>query len=91
MTAFWRGSREQLDADCCAVGVGHAGADDGSGQLYSSAKIPTIAAAVNAACDKFDGVQDGILNDPGNVIFDPSIIECKDERGRQVPDRGNGP
>ena len=40
-------------------------------------KIPTIAAAVNAACDKLDGVQDGILNDPRQCHFDPSTIQCK--------------
>ena len=40
-------------------------------------KIPTIAAAVNAGCDKLDGVQDGILNDPRQCHFDPSTIQCK--------------
>jgi Tannase and feruloyl esterase len=39
-------------------------------------KIPTIAAAVNAACDKLDGVQDGILNDPRQCHFDPASIQC---------------
>ena len=41
------------------------------------AKIPTIAAAVLAACDELDGVRDGILNDPRQCHFDPSTIECK--------------
>lgn len=40
-------------------------------------KIPTIAAAVNAACDKLDGVQDGILNDPRQCHFDPATIQCQ--------------
>jgi Tannase and feruloyl esterase len=40
-------------------------------------KIPTIAAAVNAACDKLDGVQDGILNDPQQCHFDPATIHCQ--------------
>ena len=40
-------------------------------------KISTIAAAVNAGCDKLDGVQDGILNDPRECHFDPSTIQCK--------------
>ena len=41
------------------------------------AKIPTIAAAVNAACDELDSVRDGILNDPRRCHFDPATIECK--------------
>ncbi len=41
------------------------------------AKIPTIAAAVNAACDQLDGVRDGILNDPRQCHFDPATIQCK--------------
>ena len=40
-------------------------------------KIVTIANAVNAACDKLDGVADGILNDPRQCHFDPATIECK--------------
>jgi feruloyl esterase len=43
------------------------------------AKIPTIAAAVNAACDELDGVRDGILNDPRKCHFDPTTIQCKGE------------
>ena len=41
------------------------------------AKIPLIANAVLAACDKLDGVEDGILNDPRQCHFDPVSIECK--------------
>lgn len=40
-------------------------------------KIPTIAQAVNAACDEIDGVRDGILNDPRQCRFDPASIQCK--------------
>jgi feruloyl esterase len=43
------------------------------------AKIPTVAAAVNAACDEIDGVRDGILNDPRQCHFDPATIQCKAE------------
>ena len=42
-------------------------------------KIPTIAAAVNAACDELDGVRDGILDDPRKCHFDPATIQCKAE------------
>lgn len=41
------------------------------------AKIVTIGNAVTAACDKLDGVADGILNDPRQCHFDPATIECK--------------
>lgn len=41
------------------------------------AKIPAIAAAVDAACDALDGVKDGILNDPRRCRFDPATIQCK--------------
>lgn len=40
-------------------------------------KIGTLADAVNAACDKADGVEDGILNDPRQCRFDPATIQCK--------------
>jgi Tannase and feruloyl esterase len=43
------------------------------------AKIATISAAVNAACDRLDGVHDGILNDPRQCHFDPATIQCKAE------------
>src|SRR5208282_6901946 len=42
------------------------------------AKISTIAHAVLAACDKLDGVNDGILNDPPKCHFDLSSIACKE-------------
>ena len=41
------------------------------------AKVPAIAAAVNAKCDELDGVRDGILNDPRQCHFDPSSMQCK--------------
>jgi hypothetical protein len=41
------------------------------------AKIATIEKAVVAACDKLDGVADGILNDPRQCRFDPASIQCK--------------
>jgi feruloyl esterase len=50
-----------------------------SASFIPQAKIPTIAAAVNAACDEMDGVHDGILNDPRECHFDPATIQCKGE------------
>ena len=49
---------------------------DGDGYL-PSAKIPTLAAAVNAACDAIDGIRDGVLNDPRRCHFDPGEIQCR--------------
>jgi feruloyl esterase len=42
------------------------------------AKIPAIARAVSAQCDKQDGVADGILNDPRQCKFDPASMQCKE-------------
>jgi hypothetical protein len=50
-----------------------------SASFIPPAKITTIAAAVNAACDELDGVHDGILNDPRQCHFDPATIQCKGE------------
>jgi len=42
-----------------------------------ASKVPTIARAVNAACDAKDGVADGVLNDPRQCRFDPASLLCK--------------
>ena len=42
----------------------------------SSRKLPAIAAAVLAACDKNDGLQDGILTDPRTCHFAPETLAC---------------
>ena len=42
-----------------------------------TSKIPTIAKAVNEACDAKDGVTDGVLNDPRQCHFDPAALLCK--------------
>lgn len=47
------------------------------------AKLPVLHKAVLAACDKEDGIQDGILDDPRACRFDPSTILCK---GADSPD-----
>lgn len=50
-----------------------------AGSYIPSSKIPAIAAAVNAGCDRKDGVHDGILNDPRECHFDPETLVCKGE------------
>jgi serine/threonine protein kinase len=42
-----------------------------------ASKLPAISAAVLAACDAQDGVVDGILNDPRQCHFDPSVLLCR--------------
>jgi len=40
-------------------------------------KYPAIHRAVLDACDRLDGVEDGVLEDPSRCHFDPKVIECK--------------
>ncbi|ARN19574.1 hypothetical protein A4W93_06405 [Piscinibacter gummiphilus] len=39
-------------------------------------KFSAITAAVKKACDKNDGVQDGILENPQKCTFDPVVMKC---------------
>lgn len=41
-------------------------------------KYPLLHAAVLQACDKLDGVKDGILGDPLKCRFDPEVLRCPD-------------
>ena len=45
----------------------------------SEAKVETLHKAVLAACDKLDGVKDGIVSNPETCHFDPSTLLCKGE------------
>jgi hypothetical protein len=42
-----------------------------------AAKIPAIDAAALAACDARDGLTDGLIDDPPQCHFDPSVLLCK--------------
>ena len=42
------------------------------------AKYPLIHNAVLEACDRLDGVSDGILENPTRCKFDPGVLLCKD-------------
>ncbi len=39
-------------------------------------KLPLLGTAVNEACDRLDGIEDGILNDPRQCNFDPAVLTC---------------
>ena len=47
------------------------------GSYIPGDKGPVIRQAVNAACDKLDGIEDGILNDPRQCKFDAATLVCK--------------
>jgi len=48
----------------------------------STIKIPAISASALAACDAQDGVKDGIINDPSQCHFDPSVLLCEGDISR---------
>ena len=43
------------------------------------AKLPVLGAAVMAACDGLDGLEDGLIDDPRNCDFDPGALLCDGE------------
>jgi len=43
----------------------------------SEAKVETLHKAVLAACDRLDGVKDGLIGEPQKCHFDPSALLCK--------------
>lgn len=42
-----------------------------------AAKMPALAAAVTAACDRLDGVADGVIDDPRKCHYDPAALTCR--------------
>ena len=50
-------------------------------------KLPMINKAVLNACDAWDGLTDGIIDDPRKCTFDPASLQCTGADGRQLPHR----
>jgi Tannase and feruloyl esterase len=42
-----------------------------------TSKLPMMNKAVLDACDKIDGLADGIIDDPRKCKFDPAVLTCK--------------
>lgn len=47
------------------------------GAMIPAAKTPAIADAVLAQCDSLDGLTDGLLSNPLQCRFDPSVLRCE--------------
>jgi feruloyl esterase len=47
------------------------------GAAIPAEKLPMINAAVVAACDKNDGLADGVIADPRRCAFDPRSLTCR--------------
>lgn len=65
LTRYWPG---QFDA-------GLAVSMDGDHNLTTLA-LSLLHAGVMAACDRNDGIADGLLEDPRMCTFDPSVLQC---------------
>ena len=48
-----------------------------NGPSFPASKLPMLSKAVLAACDKQDGMADGIIGDPRKCSFDPHALLCK--------------
>jgi len=48
-----------------------------SGPSFPASKLAMLSKAVLAACDKRDGLADGIIGDPRKCSFDPHTLVCK--------------
>jgi len=58
--------------------------------ILSTAKLARVHDAVIAACDRMDGVADGVIPDPRACNFRPEALACTDGGGRAEARRGVG-
>jgi feruloyl esterase len=59
-----------------AMWLANASFKNANGSIPAS-KYPAIHQAVLDACDKLDGLQDGLIDDPRACQFDPAFLLCK--------------
>jgi feruloyl esterase len=52
-----------------------------AGSYIPPEKYAVVHQAVLDACDKLDGVRDGVLESPSRCRFDPKVLECKGADG----------
>lgn len=57
--------------------------DQNGNSILPSSKLPLLNKAAIAACDRIDGVNDGVISEPEKCHFDPSILLCKGTEGDQ--------
>lgn len=56
---------------------------DGTNPVMYSEKLPLVERAVTAACDRIDGLTDGVIDDPRKCRFDPGVLLCRPNQPEQ--------